>query len=173
YLSPEQAQDARDADIRSDLYSLGCTFYYLLTGRPPFAGGTILEKLARHQLGAPPPLEGLRPDVPAEVVAVVRKLMARRPEDRYQTPAEVLAALAALPAAEAGPLVAPPTPPGGANRPDARGIAVAWRRWLLPGVLAAVLAAGLGAVAWKWATRGSGGPGKGSPAGAEHPGKAH
>jgi len=82
-------------DIRSDLYSLGCTFYFLLTGRVPFPEGSALEKLASHRWEEPEPVERLRPDVPAGVSAVVRKLMAKKPEERYQTPAEVVAALVA------------------------------------------------------------------------------
>src|SRR5262249_8212743 len=76
YLAPEQAQDARAADIRSDLYSLGCTFFYLLTGRVPFPGVTATEKLLRHRLDDVPWVQHPRPDVPPAVAAVVHKLMA-------------------------------------------------------------------------------------------------
>jgi WD40 repeat protein/serine/threonine protein kinase len=93
YLSPEQALDARQADIRSDLYSLGCTFYFLLTGRPPFAGSSMTEVLLKHQMEQPAPLVHLRPDVPAEVATIVARLMAKSPDGRYQTPAEVAADL--------------------------------------------------------------------------------
>jgi serine/threonine-protein kinase len=96
YVAPEQALDSREADIRSDLYSLGCTFYYLLTGQPPFPGGTIMRKLLDHQQSEPKPLEELRPEVPKGVVAIVRKMMAKRPQDRYQAPEEVAAAIADL-----------------------------------------------------------------------------
>jgi serine/threonine protein kinase len=101
YLSPEQARDLHQADIRSDLYSLGCTFYYVLTGKVPFPGGTTLEKLVRHATEEPVPVEQLRPDVPPAVAAVVRRLMAKDPSGRFQTPAELAAALA--PFAVAGP----------------------------------------------------------------------
>lgn len=94
YLAPEQAQNSRLADIRSDLYSLGCTFYFILTGQVPFPGGTATEKLLRHRLDDPPSVDKLRPDVPAGVAAVIRKLLAKKPEDRFQTPAELEAALA-------------------------------------------------------------------------------
>src|SRR5262249_20778172 len=80
-------------DIRSDLYSLGCTFYYLLTGQVPFPGGTTLEKLVRHGTEESTPVESLRPQVPAAVAAIVRRLMAKQPVERFQTPAELAAAL--------------------------------------------------------------------------------
>jgi serine/threonine protein kinase len=97
FVSPEQARDAHAVDIRSDLYSLGCTLYFLLAGQPPFPGGSLSEKLLRHLLDAPAPLERWRRDVPASVSAVVRRLMAKKPEERYQTPADAAAALEAAP----------------------------------------------------------------------------
>ncbi|MFN4261656.1 MAG: serine/threonine-protein kinase, partial [Gemmataceae bacterium] len=96
YIAPEQAMDSHAVDIRADMYSLGCTFYFLLTGQVPFPGGDALAKLMKHKLEEPVPVEQLRPDVPAPVAAVVRKLMAKEPHDRYQTPAELAAALATL-----------------------------------------------------------------------------
>jgi serine/threonine-protein kinase len=96
YIAPEQAMDSHSVDTRADLYSLGCTLYHLLTGRVPFPGGEALGKLLKHRLEEPEPVEQLRPDVPPAVAAVVRRLMAKRPEDRYQTPAEVAEVLAAL-----------------------------------------------------------------------------
>jgi serine/threonine-protein kinase len=89
YISPEQAMDSHQVDIRADLYSLGCTFYFLLAGRPPFAEYPLLKKLMMHQAGEPRPLRVLAPDVPVEIEAIVHKLMAKRPEDRYQTPGEL------------------------------------------------------------------------------------
>jgi serine/threonine-protein kinase len=94
YLAPEQAAESHTADIRADLYSLGCTLYHLLAGRPPFPGGSALDKLIRHREQEPDPLRRSCPDCPPEVAAIVRKLMAKSPEDRFQTPAEVAAALA-------------------------------------------------------------------------------
>ena len=94
YLAPEQATNARNADIRSDLYSLGCTFYYLLTGKAPFHGGALTEILLRHQMDAPPPLDQLRPDVPPALAAVVSRLLAKNPADRFQAPVELAEALA-------------------------------------------------------------------------------
>jgi serine/threonine protein kinase len=89
FIAPEQAQNPRGADIRADLYSLGCTFYYLLAGQVPFPGGTLLDKLDGHRWSEPAGLDRLRRDVPAGVIAVLRKMTAKRPEERYQTPAEV------------------------------------------------------------------------------------
>lgn len=98
YIAPEQALNSHMADIRSDLYSLGCTFYFLLTGQVPHPGGTMTDKLLRHQLQEPTPLERLRPEVPPGVAAVIRKLLAKQPAERYQTPAELAADLNAGPA---------------------------------------------------------------------------
>ena len=64
YISPEQARDPRDVDVRSDLYSLGCTLFHMLTGRPPFPGGTVLQKLLQHQEEPPPDVRALNPDGP-------------------------------------------------------------------------------------------------------------
>jgi len=96
YLAPEQATDSRSVDIRADLYSLGCAFYYLLTGQVPFPGGQAIEKLYRHRFEEPKPLAEVRPETPAAVIAVVRRLMAKKPEERYQTPAEVATELEQL-----------------------------------------------------------------------------
>jgi serine/threonine-protein kinase len=101
YLSPEQAVSLNDVDIRSDLYSLGCTFYFLLTGRVPFPKGTPLEKLDRHKNEEPVPVEEYRPDVPAPVAGIVRRLMAKYPPHRFQTPAELAAAVVPFANAEA------------------------------------------------------------------------
>jgi serine/threonine-protein kinase len=101
YLSPEQSRDLHKTDIRSDLYSLGCTFYFLLTGKVPYPGGNALDKLIRHSTERPAPISDVRSDVPSAVVAIVEKLMAKHPADRYQTPAELAEALA--PYAVSGP----------------------------------------------------------------------
>jgi serine/threonine protein kinase/tetratricopeptide (TPR) repeat protein len=93
FIAPEQARNARDVDIRADIYSLGCTLYFLLSGKIPFPGETLTEKLIKHQLDEPRPLESLRTNVPPPVLAVVRKMMAKKAEDRYQTPTDVVRAL--------------------------------------------------------------------------------
>jgi serine/threonine-protein kinase len=94
YLSPEQCRDIHAVDVRSDLYSLGCTFYYILTGKVPFPGGTSLEKVLRQGTEQPAPVESHRPQLPAAVAGIVRKLMAKDPAARFQAPAELAEALA-------------------------------------------------------------------------------
>jgi serine/threonine-protein kinase len=93
YLAPECAGHPYTRDVRASLYSLGCVFYFLLTGQVPFPGGSPLEKVRQHQREEPVPIELLCTDVAPEVSAIVSRLMAKRAEDRYQTPAEVAAAL--------------------------------------------------------------------------------
>ena len=94
YVSPEQALNSHDVDVRADVYSLGATFYFLLTGQPPFPGGKAAQKLIWHQVRQPAPLRDLRPEVPPGMEAVVARMMAKKPAERYQTPAEVIEALA-------------------------------------------------------------------------------
>lgn len=93
YLAPEQIEDAGAADIRADLYGLGCSFYHLLTGRVPFPDGSLAYKLERHRSAAPTPIARLRPRLPSELTAMVNKLMAKSPTERFQTPAELIEAL--------------------------------------------------------------------------------
>ena len=90
YISPEQARDPRNADVRSDIYSLGCTFFFMLTGRPPFLGGTMLQKLLQHQADQPPDLCQFRPDLPEDVNRILRKMLAKDPGRRYSSPLELV-----------------------------------------------------------------------------------
>jgi tRNA A-37 threonylcarbamoyl transferase component Bud32 len=105
YSAPEQATDARSADIRADIYSLGCTLYCLLAGRPPFHEETDVKTILAHLQKEPPPLADMRADVPAELWAVLTRMLAKEPGQRFQKPAEVAQAL--LPFAKAGPSAAP------------------------------------------------------------------
>jgi WD40 repeat protein/serine/threonine protein kinase len=105
YMAPEQIFDSHHADVRADLYSLGCTFYYLLTGHAPFPGGSLGEKLVKHQLHEPKPLEKERPGTPPAVAAIVRKLMAKQADARFQTPLELATALQAIDLAPVAQLV--------------------------------------------------------------------
>ena len=93
YMSPEQARDSKAADIRSDLYSLGCTWFHLLTGSPPYADGDLMNKLRAHAMQPVPDPRQVNANVPAGVSAIVQRMMAKKPEDRYQTPAQLLADL--------------------------------------------------------------------------------
>jgi serine/threonine-protein kinase len=114
YIAPEQATDSRSVDLRADLYGLGCTLYCLLSGGPPFPEGSLVDKLRRHACDDPRPVEALRPDVPAALAAVVARLMAKKPQDRYPTAAEVAGALGALLDGGAA-AIAPGDRPGGAR----------------------------------------------------------
>ena len=96
YMAPEQARNSSTVDHRADIYSLGCTLYFLLTGHPPFPEGTPIEKIIKHQLEAPIPLQALRRDAPDAVAIVVARLLAKRPQDRFATAAEAADALAPL-----------------------------------------------------------------------------
>jgi serine/threonine-protein kinase len=93
YLAPERGADPGAADPRSDLYALGCTLHFLLTGDVVFPGGNWTEKLLRHRLDPPPSVQSLRPDVPAALSEVVARLLAKEPADRYPDAGAVAAAL--------------------------------------------------------------------------------
>ncbi len=143
YISPEQARDPRDVDVRSDLYSLGCTLFHMLAGRPPFPDGTVLQKLIQHQEEPPPRIRDLNPAVPPELAAILSKLMAKERERRYQTPEALLRELSVV----AGMLglrslspegliwAAPTSPP-------------AWERHLIWGVPALGLLIVVGLISW-------------------------
>jgi serine/threonine protein kinase len=93
FIAPEQAKNSRLADIRSDLYSLGCTLYALLAGRPPFVCQTALETIAMHMSQAPEPLSRHCPLVPARLEQVILRTLAKDPSERYATPLELANAL--------------------------------------------------------------------------------
>jgi serine/threonine protein kinase len=93
YLAPEQVANSHDVDPRADIYSLGASLYFLLVGKAPFQGATISQKLILHQIKAPTPLRQLRPEIPEELVAIITRMMAKMPQERYTTADEACAAL--------------------------------------------------------------------------------
>jgi serine/threonine protein kinase len=117
YLAPEQAKDARSADIRADLYSLGCVLYHCIAGRPPFPATNIMTQMVMHATENPQPIATLVPDVAPGLQAVLERMMAKSPDDRYQTPAEAAEALA--------PLLRP-----GGSAPAPAAMVPAFKAWL-------------------------------------------
>jgi serine/threonine-protein kinase len=95
YLAPEQALDCHQVDARADIYSLGQTFYFLLTGHPPFPEGSVAQRLLAHQTRSPDPIDEERPDVPRDLVAIIEQMTNKAPADRYQTAREVADVLSA------------------------------------------------------------------------------
>ncbi len=95
YLAPEQALATPDFNHRADIYALGCTLYFLLTGHPPFPSGTLAQRIVKHQTLEPEDIPSQRPEVPANLAAICKKMMAKNPAERYQTAAEVRDVLAA------------------------------------------------------------------------------
>ncbi|MBW3598056.1 MAG: serine/threonine protein kinase, partial [Planctomycetes bacterium] len=137
YLAPEQARDAHSADIRADIYSLGCTLYYLLAGQVPFPGGSTFQKVMAHTERQPQPLGDFRDDVPSELAQVIAKMMAKAPADRYQTPSEAAEALAPFTRTASVVVTAAPEP-ADAGRSQRRwliGAAAAAAAFLLLGVI--------------------------------------
>src|SRR5262249_40575824 len=90
YMAPEQAMSSKKADVRSDIYSLGCTWYHMLTGEPPFPEGGMTNKLAAHAKPPAPDPRHKNSKVPDPVIAILNRMMAKSPDQRYQTPAELL-----------------------------------------------------------------------------------
>jgi anti-sigma factor RsiW len=115
YLAPEQALDARQADVRADIYSLGCTLYCLLAGQPPFPDGTAMQKIMAHLEKQVRPLPEVRPDVPADLWAVVERMLAKDPAARYQKPVEVAQALVPFIKPGAKPAAGGEAPPPGTS----------------------------------------------------------
>jgi serine/threonine protein kinase len=119
YIAPEQSLNATKADIRADIYSLGCTLYYLLSGGPPFTGSSLYEILQAHHSMEARPLNLVRPEVPWELAAVVGKMMAKEPARRYQTPGDVAQALKPFFKPAEAVLVAPKPHMSHGSRPSA------------------------------------------------------
>jgi serine/threonine-protein kinase len=101
YVAPEQALDSHSVDHRADIYSLGCTLYHLLTGKPPFAGGTVAQRLARHQVAMPAAIVQLRLDCPPQVAALCWKMLQKQPSERIQTSADLVMKITQLLKSEA------------------------------------------------------------------------
>ncbi|HVJ83932.1 MAG TPA: serine/threonine-protein kinase, partial [Planctomycetia bacterium] len=137
YISPEQASDPRRVDVRSDIYSLGCTLYHAATGQPPFPEGTGLQKLLLHQNEPAPDPRAIVPDLPIELAELIREMMAKRPESRPQTAGELLARMRRI-AADWGVAI-----PAMAATAEALAVKPWWHapvQWLIP---AAALVAGV------------------------------
>ncbi len=117
YMSPEQARDARSSDIRADIYSLGCVLYHLLAGRPPFTDKNVMAQMVKHATAPVTPVRELVPEVSLGLSAAVDELLAKKPDDRPQTPAE------------AADLIAPFLAPAG-DRPEAGSVLPAYKEWL-------------------------------------------
>jgi serine/threonine-protein kinase len=158
YMSPEQVE-GKNIDSRSDLYSFGVTCYHMLAGRPPFHGETAFEVVCQQVQKQPPPLAQIRPDLPADLCALVHRLMAKRPEDRPQTGREVGREVARLREAVAGgtqsqsaPVITPgpgPATPSDAVKTGPVPVVGKRRRlpWLVAGTLALAVLIG-GVVGW-------------------------
>jgi hypothetical protein len=157
YMAPEQARDTASADIRADIYALGCTLFCLLTGRPPFTGATAIEIVTKQVIDAPPRVTDLRPEAPAELADLIGRMLAKDPAERPQSPKELAEALAPFTRAvpKAAPLPPKPLSADGADpfvglatqpaRPASR--PVTRRRWLIP----TAVAAGVFFIASAWA----------------------
>jgi serine/threonine protein kinase len=96
YMAPEQARDSTLADVRSDIYSLGCTLYHMLAGQPPFADGGIGERVYKHIAAEPVDVRLFNSQVTASLWTVLRRMLAKHPDDRFQTPTEVIDALRSI-----------------------------------------------------------------------------
>ena len=110
YMAPEQARDPRAADIRADIYSLGCVLYHLLTGQPPFPDTNIISQMIRHATEPPRPLKEFNPAVPDGLQQIVNWMMAKDPGQRYPTPERAAQALQVFLAAGRRAVAGPPRP---------------------------------------------------------------
>jgi serine/threonine-protein kinase len=118
YMAPEQARDSRATSFQSDVYSLGCTLHYLLTGLPPFPGGDITEKLTRHARTPPPDVLEARPDLPRVVGAVLQKMMAKKPEERHASYRQLISELESIVGGESTVALVPIDEEVGGGRPS-------------------------------------------------------
>ena len=144
YISPEQAHDPREADVRSDIYSLGCTLYFLLTGQPPFPDGTALQKLLMHGTKMPEDPRLFRDDLSDPLIAILKKMMAKKPRDRYQSPEDLASDLRMLAKLDNLAWSSDLAEFAMAQRPSRR----SWLEALLPSLLCLTL---IGAVTlWLW-----------------------
>jgi phosphate ABC transporter phosphate-binding protein len=114
FIAPEQALESSTADIRADIYSLGLTLYFLLTAKLPYGRGKAIQKLLWHQVREPEPIRNVRDDMPEELAAVLERMIRKQPDERFQTPGEVVRALepwASTTVAPPKPEEMPPIPP--------------------------------------------------------------
>ena len=140
FMAPEQADDPRRADIRADIYGLGCTLYYLLAGQVPFADRSAVAKLKAHAALPPPALSELRADVPSELTVILARMLAKNPAERFQTPDEVAQALGPF----AGNELPPSTTPGKSSSTVERWLSrIGVKRVVALAVLGLALIAGL------------------------------
>jgi eukaryotic-like serine/threonine-protein kinase len=153
YMAPEQWESGHTVDIRADLYSLGCTLYTLLTGKPPFRGpefDSLHKKMAAHLHAIPTPVRRLRPEVPEALAGVLARLLAKDPAGRYQVPQEVARALEPFAAGadleelavRLQPAAAAEVTPEGGGTPTAPAPGGKWRRWLVAASVVLALLAG-------------------------------
>ncbi|MEL7496079.1 MAG: serine/threonine-protein kinase [Planctomycetota bacterium] len=115
YVAPEQAKNSHGVDFRADIYSLGCTLYHFLTGRPPFHEGSIMQRVAKHQTEMPPPITQFRSDCPKKLEAICWKMIQKNPSDRFNSYEELLASLNSLLKKSVPIPVALPNQSGSAN----------------------------------------------------------
>jgi serine/threonine-protein kinase len=159
YMSPEQVE-GKPLDPRTDIYSFGVTCYYLLAGEPPFRGQSAFEVAEQHVRSEPVPLAQIRPDLPRELCALVHRMMAKKPEDRFQTGREIVReagrlrdALVGLTGVKAPLIALGPTPPQPSDAISTQSIPLArrrrWLAWAVPLTVLLALAGGLGYGYWR------------------------
>lgn len=145
FVAPEQIDDPNSCDVRSDLYSLGCVMYFLLTGQPPFVTTSLRQLLDAQRSQAVPDVRGLCADVPEEVAAIVARLVAKSPAERFQTPAQLADALAKYSAT--GPEPASVLPPQRLSTEPTRKTV---RQRIIPASIALMMVALCGLLVYSW-----------------------